>query len=258
MPKVNWNQLCIRILISPSIESRSALKSTSTTASHQVMISWEMFGVPHSPWFHRGSKLLITNSLLGEGVSIHRPARCPNHFFAVNEPSAVPWWWCDLFWCHEVACGVRWSNVLGCEVTWGVTGQIYAARSLRSRRVALTELRNWIRFHSPDLRKRRAKNVQTCVTQAEFVALLSTTDQTHNNGKLYGIGSWPNRPVYIPTSLTRSIKSRSSYIARAGKPCTSIESEPLQDGGLYRPWTCIKKTSFRDLNPPDFIEEMAT
>ena len=48
-----------------------------------------------------------------------RPARCPNHFFAVNKPSAVPWWWCDLFWCHEVACGVRWSNVVGCEVTWG-------------------------------------------------------------------------------------------------------------------------------------------
>ena len=48
-----------------------------------------------------------------------RPARCPNHFFAVNEPSAVPWWWCDLFWCHEVACGVRWSNVHGREVTWG-------------------------------------------------------------------------------------------------------------------------------------------
>ena len=48
-----------------------------------------------------------------------RPARCPNHFFAVNEPSAVAWWWCDLFWCHEVACGVRWSNVLDCEVTWG-------------------------------------------------------------------------------------------------------------------------------------------
>ena len=21
-----------------------------------------------------------------------RPARCPNHFFAVNEVSAVPWW----------------------------------------------------------------------------------------------------------------------------------------------------------------------
>ena len=21
-----------------------------------------------------------------------RPARCPNHFFGVNEPSAVPWW----------------------------------------------------------------------------------------------------------------------------------------------------------------------
>ena len=34
------------------------------------------------------------------------PARCPNHFFAVNEPLAVPWWWCDPFWCHELACGV--------------------------------------------------------------------------------------------------------------------------------------------------------
>ena len=32
----------------------------------------------------------------------------------------VPWWWCDLFWCHEVGCGVRWSNVIACEVTWGV------------------------------------------------------------------------------------------------------------------------------------------
>ena len=35
----------------------------------------------------------------------------PNDFFAVNKPSAVPWWWCDLLWCHEVACRVRWSNV---------------------------------------------------------------------------------------------------------------------------------------------------
>ncbi len=43
----------------------------------------------------------------------------PKPFFALNEPSAVPWWWCDLFWCHEVGCGVRWSNVVGCEVTWG-------------------------------------------------------------------------------------------------------------------------------------------
>ena len=46
-----------------------------------------------------------------------RPARCPNHFFAVNEASAVPWWY--LFWNHEIACGVRWSSVVGCEVTWG-------------------------------------------------------------------------------------------------------------------------------------------
>ena len=58
-------------------------------------------------------------NLLIECAQGDRPARCPSHFFAVNEPSAVPWWWCDLFWCHEVACGVRWSNLLRCEVTWG-------------------------------------------------------------------------------------------------------------------------------------------
>ena len=39
-----------------------------------------------------------------------RPARCPNHFFAVNKPFAVAWWWCDLFWCHEVACGVTFGK----------------------------------------------------------------------------------------------------------------------------------------------------
>ncbi len=54
-----------------------------------------------------------------ECAQCSRPVRCPNHFFAVNEPSTGPWWWCDLFWCHEVGCGVRWSNVAGCEVTWG-------------------------------------------------------------------------------------------------------------------------------------------
>ena len=44
-----------------------------------------------------------------------RPARCPNHFFAVNEPSAVPWWWCDLFWC--MSCHLMWwsCHVLRCD-----------------------------------------------------------------------------------------------------------------------------------------------
>ena len=32
----------------------------------------------------------------------------------------VPWWWFDLFWCHEVGCGVRWSNPVVCEVPWCV------------------------------------------------------------------------------------------------------------------------------------------
>ena len=53
----------------------------------------------------------------------------PNHFFAVNEPSAVPWWWCfvlwsEVFWCLHVCCGVRscdghviWCDVMACVVS---------------------------------------------------------------------------------------------------------------------------------------------
>ena len=50
--------------------------------------------------------------------------RCPNRIFCAGGTSLqpfhggdAPWWWCDLFWCHEVGCGVGWSNVVGCEVT---------------------------------------------------------------------------------------------------------------------------------------------
>ena len=43
-----------------------------------------------------------------------------------------PWCWCDLFWCHEVACGVRWSNVLGCEVAWGELLWLVATRHVMS------------------------------------------------------------------------------------------------------------------------------
>ena len=63
--------------------------------------------------FQRKKTISQRKNLPIECAQGDRPARCPNHFFS------VPWWWCDLFWCHEVACGVRWSNVLGCEVTWG-------------------------------------------------------------------------------------------------------------------------------------------
>ena len=44
----------------------------------------------------------------------------PKSFLCLCSPSAVPWWWRDLFWCHEVACGARWSNVVGCQVRWWV------------------------------------------------------------------------------------------------------------------------------------------
>ena len=57
-----------------------------------------------------------------------QPLRCPNRVFWVNEPSAVPWWWCgDLFWCGWLQgamkyCGwlwgdVRWGNVVSCEMS---------------------------------------------------------------------------------------------------------------------------------------------
>ena len=86
--------------------------------------TWDIIRIyPSSSRGSRGQKFQkkknYRNILPIECAQGDRPARCPNHFFAVNEPSAVPWWWCDLFRCHEVACGVRWSNVVGCEVTWG-------------------------------------------------------------------------------------------------------------------------------------------
>ena len=57
-----------------------------------------------------------------------QPLRCPNRVVWVNEPSAVPWWWCgDLFWCGWLQgamkqCGwlwgdVRWGNVVSCEMS---------------------------------------------------------------------------------------------------------------------------------------------
>ena len=68
-----------------------------------------------------------------------------NHFFAVNEPSAVPWWWCDLFWCHEVGCGVSWSNVVGCEVTWGEVMWLVATCHVMSRDVMWCDVMWWSR-----------------------------------------------------------------------------------------------------------------
>ena len=42
-------------------------------------------------------------------------SQCRNHFFAVNEPSAVPWWWCDLFWC--MSCHLMWwsCHLMQCD-----------------------------------------------------------------------------------------------------------------------------------------------
>ena len=48
-----------------------------------------------------------------------QPLRCPNRVFWVNEPSAVPWWWCgDLFWCGWLPGEIR-NFVVGCEMTRG-------------------------------------------------------------------------------------------------------------------------------------------
>ena len=41
-----------------------------------------------------------------------RPARCPNHFFAVNEPSAVPWWWCAVGWDEAIKVLLQYYSVL--------------------------------------------------------------------------------------------------------------------------------------------------
>ena len=42
--------------------------------------------------FQRKKTISQRKNLPIECAQGDRPARCPNHFFAVNEPSAVPWW----------------------------------------------------------------------------------------------------------------------------------------------------------------------
>ena len=81
--------------------------------SEEAQFTWSWFTSSRAS---RGRRFQKKKELYSKDIECaqgDRPARCPNHFFA------VAWWWCDLFWCHEVACGVRWSNVVGCELTWG-------------------------------------------------------------------------------------------------------------------------------------------
>ena len=42
--------------------------------------------------FQKKKELYSKKNLPIECAQGEQPARCPNHFFAVNEPSAVPWW----------------------------------------------------------------------------------------------------------------------------------------------------------------------
>ena len=79
--------------------------------------------------FQKEKNYIAQKNLPIECAQGDRPARCPNHFFAVNEPSAVPWWWCfvlwnEVFWCLYVCCGVRscdghviWCDVMACVVS---------------------------------------------------------------------------------------------------------------------------------------------
>ena len=115
----SWND----VLITGHLEDCGQLKRLlfDEMFEGKVMLCWYTSSARTSRGrkFQRKKTISQRKNLPIECAQGDRPARCPNHFFAVNEPSAVPWWWCDLFWCHEVACGVRWTNVLGCEVTWG-------------------------------------------------------------------------------------------------------------------------------------------
>ena len=79
--------------------------------------------------FQKEKNYITQKELPIECAQGDRPAWCPNHFFAVNEPSAVPWWWCfvlwsEVFWCLDVCCGVRscdghviWCDVMACVVS---------------------------------------------------------------------------------------------------------------------------------------------
>ena len=63
---------------------------------HVSMSCW--FQIPVVPGqagggsFQKEKNYIAQKNLPIECAQGDRPARCPNHFFAVNEPSAVPWW----------------------------------------------------------------------------------------------------------------------------------------------------------------------
>ena len=80
--------------------------------------------------FQREKTISQRKNLPIECAQGDRPARCPNHYFAVNEPSAVPWWWCFVLWSEVFlivlmfCCGVRscdghviWCDVMACVVS---------------------------------------------------------------------------------------------------------------------------------------------
>ena len=66
-------------------------------------------------------KNYIAKKEFADRMLARRPTSAmPKSFLCLCSPAAVPWWWRDLFWCHEVACAARWSNVVGCQVRWWV------------------------------------------------------------------------------------------------------------------------------------------
>ena len=101
---------------------RKGLKKRSLTQHNckWVTVGWDVFLLqvePGKPGAEVSKKTTISPIECGQGDQPLR-CRCPDRVFWVNEPSAVPWWWCGdlLMWLVAGWDGVMWLVVRWREV----------------------------------------------------------------------------------------------------------------------------------------------
>ena len=69
------------------------MTSEAGSRKHDNIKIYKLFpGEPGAEVSEEKKNIIAKREFPKECAQGDRPARCPSHFFAVNEPSAVPWW----------------------------------------------------------------------------------------------------------------------------------------------------------------------
>ena len=101
-PKKNWLLLSVaRIMVACCTRSNEFINDHNRNEAYKKQ-QYNTYTNVGKPGAEVSKKKTISQrkNLPIECAQGDQPLRCPNRVFWVNEPSAVPWWWCgDLFWC---------------------------------------------------------------------------------------------------------------------------------------------------------------